>query len=129
MAEVKCAHDRMVQIGRIKPNPRNPNTHPESQIELLAKIINKTANERMASTIRHNRARGKHQIKGMSRIVFDMLDGGMTDEGICRELGLEADELIRLKHITGFAKLFEDTEYKRSWETRRMIKMKRDYDG
>jgi ParB-like chromosome segregation protein Spo0J len=90
-------------------------------------VIDKSLNDRMASTIRHNRARGKHNIAGMANIVFRMLDGGWDDEAICSEIGLEADELIRLKYVTGFAKLFEDVEYKQSWETRRMIKLKRDY--
>lgn len=90
-------------------------------------VIDKPINDRMASTVRHNRARGKHNINGMADIVFRMLDGGMTDEAICSELGMEADELIRLKYVTGFAKLFEDVEYKKSWETRRMIKLRRDY--
>ena len=91
-------------------------------------VIKKNINERMASTIRHNRARGKHQVKGMATIVFSMLDNGMNEEAICAELGLEADELIRLKHVTGFSKLFADTTYKRSWETRRQIRLRRDYE-
>ena len=92
-------------------------------------VIDKNMNERMASTIRHNRARGKHQVKGMATIVFAMLEGGMSDESICAELGLEADELIRLKHVTGFSKLFANVEYKRSWETRRQIRLRRDYEN
>ena len=90
-------------------------------------VIDKSINDRMASTIRHNRARGKHNINGMANLVFRMLDGGMADEDICRELGMEADELIRLKYVTGFAKLFENVEYSKAWETRRMIKLRRDY--
>ena len=90
-------------------------------------VIDKSINDRMASTIRHNRARGKHNINGMANLVFRMLDGGMDDEDICRELGMEADELIRLKYVTGFAKLFENVEYSKAWETRRMIKLRRDY--
>ena len=90
-------------------------------------VIDKNVNERMASTVRHNRARGKHQVNGMAGILFAMLDNGMNDESICGELGLEAEELIRLKYVTGFAKLFEDVEYKQSWETRRQIRLRRDY--
>ena len=90
-------------------------------------VIDKSVNERMASTVRHNRARGKHQVTGMAGIVFSMLDNGMNDASICNELGLEADELIRLKYVTGFAKLFEDVEYKKSWESRRQIRLRRDY--
>jgi len=87
-------------------------------------IIEKDMNERMASTIRHNRARGKHTIQGMSRLVFKMLDGGWKDEDICNELGMEAEELLRLKHITGFSKLFKDVKYKKAWETKRQIKLR-----
>lgn len=85
-------------------------------------VLSKDINDRMASTIRHNRARGKHSVGGMGEIVFKMLDNGWGDAEICKELGMEADELVRLKHVTGFSKLFEDTEYKRSWETKKMIK-------
>ena len=81
----------------------------------------------MASTIRHNRARGKHSISGMSNIVFEMLDNGWSDAEILEELGMEAEELIRLKHITGFSKLFEDTEYKKAWEIKKQLQLKKKY--
>ena len=90
-------------------------------------VIEKDINDRMASTIRHNRARGKHNVSGMAGIVFQMLDNGWTDEAICSELGMEVDELLRLKHVTGFSKLFEDVEYNKAWETRRQIRLRRDY--
>ena len=89
--------------------------------------IDKSTNDRMASTVRHNRARGKHGIGNMSNIVFQMLDGGWTDERICAELGMSADELLRLKHMTGFSKLFENVQYRKAWETRRQIEFRRDY--
>ena len=84
-------------------------------------VIDKNINERMASTIRHNRARGKHSVAGMSNLVFKMLDGGMSDSAICNELGMEPEELLRLKHITGFSRLFADVEYKRAWVTKNQI--------
>lgn len=59
--------------------------------------------------------------------AFDMALTGFDDEAICSELGMEADELLRLKYITGFAKLFEDVKYRKAWETRRMVKIRRDY--
>ena len=74
-------------------------------------VIDATPEDRMAATVRHNRARGKHSVSGMSHLVFGMLDRGMTDEEVCSELGMEADEILRLKHLTGFAKLYEDTKY------------------
>lgn len=93
-------------------------------------VIKKDMNDRMASTVRHNRARGKHSVDGMSNMVFKMLDNGWSDSAICAELGMEADELIRLKHITGFSKLFEDVDYQKSWETKRQIKLRKEHrDG
>jgi len=91
-------------------------------------VIDKDINDRMASTVRHNRARGKHSINGMSNMVFQMLDNGWADEDICNELGMEADELLRLKHITGFSKLFENAEYRRAWETHKQVKIKKEYE-
>jgi len=90
-------------------------------------VLDKDINERMASTVRHNRARGKHSVAGMSTIVFDMLQNGKSDQEICKELGLEAEELARLKHITGFSKLFEDVEYGKSWETDKQLKYKKEW--
>ncbi|CAN5507690.1 hypothetical protein BH10ACI2_BH10ACI2_04180 [soil metagenome] len=89
-------------------------------------VIKKDINDRMASTVRHNRARGKHSIDGMSSMVFKMLDNGWADEAICNELGMEAEELLKLKHITGFSKLFADTAYNRAWKTKRQIQLERD---
>ena len=89
-------------------------------------VIDKDINERMASTVRHNRARGKHSITGMSTMVFDMLKNGMKDSEICNQLGLEVDELVRMKHITGFSKLFKDIEYNRAWETGTQIKLRKE---
>lgn len=90
-------------------------------------VIDKDINDRMASTVRHNRARGKHSINGMSNIVFGMLDNGWEDHDICEELGMEAEELLRLKHITGFSKLFADAEYKKAWESKKQIQVKKKY--
>lgn len=91
-------------------------------------VIDKSINDRMASTVRHNRARGKHSVSGMANMVFQMLDNGWSDEAICKELGVEADELVRLKHVTGFSKLFENVEYKKSWETKRQIELRKQYE-
>lgn len=92
-------------------------------------VIQKDINDRMASTVRHNRARGKHSVSGMSSMVFAMLDNGWEDENICNELGMEPDELLRLKHITGFSKLFENAEYKKSWETHKQVKIRQNYES
>ena len=90
-------------------------------------VIKKDINERMASTVRHNRARGAHSVTGMSQMVFSMLDNGWADEEICNHLGMSADELLRLKHITGFSKLFKDAEYNKTWTTKRQIQAKKNY--
>ena len=84
-------------------------------------VIDKNISERMAATVRHNRARGEHSIDGMSNLVFKMLDEGMSDADVCNELGMEPEELLKLKHITGFSKLFANTEYKMAWETKNQI--------
>ncbi|GHV35066.1 hypothetical protein FACS1894187_06970 [Synergistales bacterium] len=88
-------------------------------------VIDKPVSDRMAATVRHNRARGAHSIDGMSNIVFNMLDEGLSDAEICNELGMEAEELLKLKYITGFAKLYEDVEYNKAWKTKSMIQIER----
>ena len=87
-------------------------------------VMEKGMNDRMASTIRHNRARGKHSVTGMASMAFKMLDNGMTDAEICNELGMEAEELLRLKHITGFSKLFADKEYNKAWMTKNQLQLR-----
>lgn len=84
-------------------------------------VLKKTINDRMASTVRHNRARGKHNINWMANMVFSMLDNGWSDEDICNKIGLETEELLRLKHITGFSKLFENAEYSKAWKHKAQI--------
>lgn len=88
-------------------------------------VIEKDINDRMASTVRHNRARGKHSVAGMSSMVFEMLDNGWNDADICNELGMEPEELLRLKHITGFSKLFANQEYRHSWMTKKQILLRK----
>lgn len=78
-------------------------------------VIDKDMNDRRASTVRHNRARGSHSIEGMSDLVYQMLNDGWSDARICNELGMEADELVRLKYITGYAKLYEKAEFNNAW--------------
>lgn len=92
-------------------------------------VIEKNINERMASTIRHNRARGNHAIVGMSEIVLKMVSSGMASEEIRENLGMEEEEFERLKYVTGVAKLFEKAEYSRSYLTTKQIKIKREYES
>lgn len=79
-------------------------------------VIDKELGERMASTIRHNRARGSHSVDLMSNIVAELLEMGKSDSWICRNIGMSADELLRLKQITGLANLFKDEEFSKSWK-------------
>lgn len=72
--------------------------------------------DRIAATIRHNRARGKHQIAAMNDIVLDLSRRNWSDAKIGRELGMEPDEVLRLKQITGLAELFSDIEFSEAWE-------------
>lgn len=72
--------------------------------------------DRIAATIRHNRARGKHGIEGMSKIVVELARRNWSDAKIGKELGMEPDEVLRLKQITGLAELFAGEEYSEAWE-------------
>jgi ParB-like chromosome segregation protein Spo0J len=79
-------------------------------------VIDKDISNRMASTIRHNRARGSHDIDLMCNIVAELTNAGMSDEWIIKNIGMDPDELLRLKQITGIAALFKDREFSKSWE-------------
>ena len=81
-------------------------------------VIEKELGERIASTIRHNRARGSHNVDLMSNIVAELLEIGKSDSWICKNIGMSADELLRLKQVTGLASLFKDEEFSRSWEVK-----------
>ena len=74
-------------------------------------VIDKDESNRMASTIRHNRARGSHSIELMSNIVSELVKSGMGDDWILKQIGMDADELLRLKQISGLAELFKDREF------------------
>lgn len=71
--------------------------------------------DRMAATIRHNRARGRHQISAMSDIVRELAQLGWSDEKISKELGMDSDEVLRLKQINGLLELFADRRYSEAW--------------
>ncbi|MFA7121776.1 MAG: ParB/RepB/Spo0J family partition protein [Bacilli bacterium] len=73
-------------------------------------------NDRIAATIRHNRARGKHQVGAMSEIVQELARRNWSDAKIGRELGMEPDEVLRLKQISGLAEMFADEEFSEAWE-------------
>ncbi len=73
-------------------------------------------NDRIASTIRHNRARGKHRIDAMSEIVVELKRRNWSDKRIGEELGMDPDEVLRLSQISGLAEMFADREFSEAWE-------------
>lgn len=83
---------------------------------LPVSVIKKPISDRMASTIRHNRARGSHSIDLMVNIVKELKDSGMSDSWILKNIVMDSDELLRLKQISGLASLFADKEFSKSFE-------------
>jgi ParB-like chromosome segregation protein Spo0J len=72
--------------------------------------------DRIAATIRHNRARGKHRVESMSDIVVELKRRNWSDDKISRELGMDPDEVLRLCQITGLAEMFKDQDFSKSWD-------------
>lgn len=83
---------------------------------LPVSIIDKPLSKRVASTIRHNRARGTHNIDSMVVIIQNLVEAGLGDQWIMTNLGMDKDELLRLKQISGLASLFRDKEFSNAWE-------------
>lgn len=79
-------------------------------------VINKPLEDRIASTIRHNRARGTHDVDLMVNIVKELTESGMSDQWIMKNIGMDADELLRLKQISGIAALFANNDFSHAWE-------------
>lgn len=79
-------------------------------------VIEKDEANRMASTIRHNRARGNHSIELMVNIVADLKRSGMSDAWIIKNIGMDADEILRLKQLSGLTELFKNKDFSDSWE-------------
>ncbi len=83
---------------------------------LPVSVIDKPIDQRMASTIRHNRARGSHDVELMSNIVKELHELGKSDAWISKHLGMDRDEILRLKQITGLAALFKDVKFGQAWK-------------
>lgn len=79
-------------------------------------VIDKPIDERMASTIRHNRARGSHDVELMGNIVAELHKIGRSDAWLAKHLGMDQDEILRLKQITGLAEMFKNGEFSMAWE-------------
>ena len=82
---------------------------------LPVSVINKPISDRMASTIRHNRARGSHDVELMTNIVTELVESGCSDRWIMKNIGMDADELLRLKQLSGLAVIFKDKEFSKAW--------------
>ena len=74
-------------------------------------------NDRIASTIRHNRARGKHAVTAMSDIVVELKRRNWSDKKIGKELGMDPDEVLRLSQISGLAEMFSDCAFTEAWDS------------
>ena len=99
---------------RIAKESKRVNEREQGMVPIV--VINKEKGDRMASTIRHNRARGTHNIELMSSIVAELVEIGKGDAWICKHIGMSKDELLRLKQITGLASLFSNKDYSKSWD-------------
>ena len=92
-----------------------PDIYERENGMLPVSVINKPIDHRMASTIRHNRARGSHSVDLMSNIIKELHELGRSDAWISKHLGMERDEILRLKQITGLAALFRDIPFGNAW--------------
>ena len=92
-----------------------PDIYEREQGKLPVSVIDKPLDQRMASTIRHNRARGSHNVDLMSNIVKELHELGRSDAWISKHLGMDRDEILRLKQITGLAALFKDVKFGKAW--------------
>lgn len=98
-----------------------------TQGHLPVVVIEKEIEDRIAATVRHNRARGKHSVQGMGSLVFQMLEQGEDDATICRKIGVDAEELARLKHVTGYSALYKNHEYSKAVLTESQMREKAKY--
>ena len=93
-----------------------PDIYERENGMLPVSVIDKPLANRMASTISHNRARGSHNVDLMSNIVKELHELGRSDTWISKHLGMEKDEILRLKQITGLSALFRDVEFGKAWK-------------
>lgn len=92
-----------------------PDIYKRENGHLPVSIIDKSLDNRMASTIRHNRARGTHTVDLMSNIIKELNELGRSDAWISKHLGMDKDEILRLKQITGLTSLFKEVDFSKAW--------------
>ena len=119
---VVCYYDKKEDLyiivdgfHRYRVMMENPDIYEREGGMLPVSVIDKPLDHRMASTIRHNRARGNHNVDLMSNIVKELHEIGRSDNWIAKNLGMSRDEILRLKQITGLAALFRETQFGRAW--------------
>lgn len=93
-----------------------PDIYEREKGMLPVSVIDKPISGRMASTVRHNRARGTHSVDLMSNIIKELHEVGRSDAWISKHLGMDRDEILRLKQITGLAALFRDMDFGMAWQ-------------
>ena len=93
-----------------------PDIYEREHGMLPVAVIDKPLSNRMASTVRHNRARGSHNVDLMSNIVKELHELGKSDAWIAKHLGMDKDEILRLKQISGLAALFKDVNVGEAWK-------------
>ncbi|EGT0642672.1 MULTISPECIES: ParB/RepB/Spo0J family partition protein [Citrobacter] len=98
------------ELGKSKPSLKS-----RLHGYLPVTCLQRERHERMAATIRHNRARGRHKIHAMSEIVRELSLLGWSAEKISKELGMDDDEVLRLKQINGLQELFADRRFSKAW--------------
>lgn len=96
---------------RYKVMLTSPRIYEREKGMLPVVVIDKDISNRMASTIRHNRARGTHCVELMCKIISELTKAGMSDGWIMKNIGMDKDELLRYKQISGLAELFADKEF------------------
>ena len=113
------ANDRYVVVDgfhRFLTLKNSKRIYEREQGMLPVVVLKKEMSDRMASTIRHNRARGSHNVELMSTIVSELVEMGKGDAWICKHIGMSKDELLRMKQITGLASLFANEDFSQSWD-------------
>ncbi len=120
---IVCYHDEAEDnyiivdgFHRYRVMLEHPDIYEKEGGMMPVSVINKSIDQRMASTIRHNRARGSHNVELMSNIVRELHELGRSDAWISKHLGMDRDEILRLKQITGLSALFKDVKFGKAWK-------------
>lgn len=120
---IVCYHDKEQDVfvivdgfHRYRVMREHPDIYEREGGMLPVTVIDKPLDQRIVSTIRHNRARGSHDVDLMGNIVKELHELGRSDSWIGKHLGMERDEVLRLKQITGLAALFRDTKFGSAWK-------------